>query len=179
MIRYFKILFVFAATTLLVIGCGQNQQPPAKTIDSTKVFTFDTLLTNPGQAGGSKTIIKTNLRGDTVDVWKANWEKNGSYISGLLHNNLFRQPVYSIDSVFDRNNKLTELTRRIDSLSEYQQYFFNEEGDTVKTIIGIHTQKYFVIFQSGSWFNCCRNSFFLRSDISVPPASKNNMFSFI
>ena len=147
MIRYFKILFVFAATTLLVIGCGQNQQPPAKTIDSTKVFTFDTLLTNPGQAGGSKTIIKTNLRGDTVDVWKANWEKNGSYISGLLHNNLFRLPVYSIDSVFSPENKLTELTRRIDSLSEYQHFYFDEEGDTVKTLIGIHTQKYFVIFQ--------------------------------
>ncbi len=147
MFRYLKFLFLFIIITFFAIGCGQNKQPAVKPVDSTKVFTFDTLLTNPGQAGGSKTIIKTNLRGDTVDVWKANWEKNGMYISGLLHNNLLRQPVYSIDSVFNRNNKLTELTHRIDSLSEYQHFFFNEEGDTVKTYIGIHTQKYFVIFQ--------------------------------
>ncbi len=147
MIRYLKILFYLIAITLLIIGCNQKQQPAAKPIDSTKVFTFDTLFTNPGKTGGNTTIIKTNLRGDTVDVWTKNWNLNGIYNSGHLHNNLFRQPVYSVDSVFNRDNKLTELKRSIDSLSEYQHYFFNEAGDTVKTLIGIHTQKYFVIFQ--------------------------------
>ena len=147
MIRYLKILFYFLAITLFTIGCNQDQKPAAKPIDSTKVFTYDTLLANPGQADGNRTITKLNLRGDTVNVWRSSHDENGMFHSGLQHFNLKRQPVYSIDSVFNRNNILTELTRSIDSLSEYQHYFFNEERDTVKTLIGIHTQKYFVIFQ--------------------------------
>jgi hypothetical protein len=144
--KYFILLPVLLFAVLLTNGCEKPKQV-AKPIDSTKVFTYDSLFANPGQPGGTSIIKKVNLRGDLIDTWKKSWNENGELISSIMHNNLAGQQVYSVDSVFNGSNMLTELTRSIDSLSEYQHFFFNGNGDTIKTLIGIHTQKYFVIFQ--------------------------------
>ncbi len=144
--KYFTLIPVLLLTILLTNRC-EKPKPVVKPIDSTKVFTYDSLITNPDQPGGSSTIKKVNLRGDVIDVWKKSWNEKGEMSRSMMHYNLAGQPIYSIDSVFDKSNMLTELTHSIDSLSEYEHYFLNSEGDTVKTSIGIHTQKYFVIFQ--------------------------------
>jgi len=131
----------------MAASCGKAPQRKPKPIDSTAVFTIDTLITNLGYPGGSTSIKKVNLRGDIIDSWQKNWNADGA-TSKLIHFNLSGNPVYSIDSIFDRNNKLVEMKRSIDSLSEYKHYFFNAEGDTIKRLIAIHTQKNFIVFQA-------------------------------
>ena len=104
---YFKILSTLITVSILLsFGCNQDQKPVTKPVDSTKVFMYDTLLTNSSQPGGYGAIIKMNLRGDTIDVWSKSLNANGTLISRLKHFNLDHQLVYSVDSVFNRDNKI-------------------------------------------------------------------------
>ena len=115
---------------------------------------FDTVQLDQGKPGGFLRIRELNAKGQIKKVWSTFWTEEGHRISYSQYN-ASDQRITSLDSVFNDNDILIGIERKIGSTIEGEKQEFDTSGQLIGRDISLYINNKFLVFQqymdNGNW----------------------------
>ncbi len=92
-------------------------------------------------------IRELSSKGEIRKVWIKDWKENGDINKSFSQYNSSNQMITSIDSVFDKNNNLIKITRKIGDTIEGDEQRYDTFGDLKRRDISLFINGKYIVFQ--------------------------------